>query len=96
MTITLFNGVELHNSSPNTFMIPSAADKEAIKPGDCVKLIFCGAECDMPERMWVVVTAIDGDRFTGTLDNEPFVLDGIRFGDEVNFGPEHVIDIHPR
>lgn len=91
-TYTLVSGVEMHNQYPDTFWIPSEADKNAVAPGDHVQLIFASAEGDMPERMWVKCTAA-GARFTGRLDNVPFDLEGIGLGDVVEFGPEHIIQI---
>lgn len=93
-TVTLANGVELNAQSPETFWVPSADIKSALRTGDFVKLVFIGAKDEMPERMWVIVTAIDGDKFTGTLDNQPFTLTGISYGDRVEFGAENIIDVH--
>jgi uncharacterized protein YegJ (DUF2314 family) len=45
------------------------------------------------ERMWVDVTAIDGDRLVGVLCNTPGAIPPLEPGDEVKFRGEHVIDI---
>lgn len=54
------------------------------------------------ERMWVDVTEVLPDgRYLGVVRNQPFTLDPddetvyLRWGAEVPFGPEHVIDIEP-
>lgn len=51
------------------------------------------------ERMWVAVTEVRDGRYLGMLRNQPFTYDPndesvyLRWGAEVPFGPEHVIDI---
>lgn len=52
------------------------------------------------ERMWVAVTEVhDNGRYLGMLRNQPFTYDPndeavyLRWGAEVPFDPEHVIDI---
>lgn len=51
------------------------------------------------ERMWVAITEIRDGRYLGMLRNQPFTYDPndesvyLRWGAEVAFGPEHVIDI---
>jgi hypothetical protein len=59
--------------------------------GDHVKLMFTNHRDG--EGMWVSVTAIDGIRITGTLANTPICIDSLDFGDEVRFGPEHIIGV---
>lgn len=93
MTYRLASGVEQHRKTPETFWIPSDSDKAAIKPGDYAKLIFSVEGNDGPaERMWVLVTARDGDSITGTLDNQPYRLP-LKHGAQIEFGPDHVIQI---
>ena len=43
------------------------------------------------ERMWVEVSGRDGDAYLGVLTNVPSAITTIGRGDEVRFGPEHVI-----
>jgi hypothetical protein len=38
------------------------------------------------EELWVEVTAVDGDAFEGTLDNQPTWIRGLSPGDRVQFG----------
>ncbi|MEL6274771.1 MAG: DUF2314 domain-containing protein, partial [Bacteroidota bacterium] len=51
----LEDGEEYNRRYPDTFDIPSAEEKSAIKPGDLVKLMFAfgTAEDHDVERMWV-------------------------------------------
>ena len=48
--------------------------------------------------MWVIVSAITPDGYSGVLDNDPGQAEGLnlREGDTIVFGPEHVAAIdHP-
>ena len=95
MSFTLANGLLLHADNPDTFEIPSDADKTAIRPDDFVKLIFQQGGA-MSERMWVLVTNVEGDKLRGTLGNHPCNIVGLGYGDEVAFSPEHVVTIMER
>jgi len=45
------------------------------------------------EHMWVQDVTFDGDRFVGTLGNEPvFIQDGLHYGDQVTASPNDVTD----
>lgn len=93
-TITSYklkSGVKSNRKNPDTFWIPSAQEKAAVEPGDFVKLMFDSGHG--VERMWVKVTANNGDSLTGTLANEPFFIPGLSFGEPVSFKPKHIIDI---
>lgn len=93
----LGNGELRHQQNPRTFFIPSRAEREAVRPGDLVKLLFelVDPTDDMPsaERMWVQVTHAQGGRYVGTLDNEPGALTSIGPGSRIEFGPEHIITL---
>ena len=87
----LRSGVAQHEISPNTFWIPSEAEKDAVRPGDLVKLMW--EVRGLPgERMWVHVTQVKGDRLEGQLSNTP-VFVGLDPGARVKFKREHIIDI---
>ena len=81
--------------APYTFFLPDRADVARLAPDDYAKLIFeliPPGEKYGAERMWVRITAGDGDTFVGTLENEP--LEGrMREGDEVAFAPYNIIEI---
>lgn len=82
--------------APYTFYLPSENELLSVAPGDLVKIIFesipPSAEWGA-ERMWVIVTGVDGDELTGTLDNEPADIPQLKPGDVVQFQRGHIIDI---
>lgn len=82
--------------APYTYFLPSENELLALAPGDQVKLPFRsippGPKFEA-ERMWVTITAVDGDRISGELDNRPFDMPQIRLGDPVSFRRSNVIDI---
>jgi Uncharacterized protein conserved in bacteria (DUF2314) len=87
-----------HRRDPITFSIPRSDQREALKVGDLVKLIF---EADPPspagltaERMWVEVREVHGQAFVGSLDNQPSFISDLQPGAVVRFGPEHVATLH--
>jgi hypothetical protein len=89
----LMSAEERHAQNPETFWIPDLADRNSLQPGDVAKVIFITYTGDVSgERIWILVTGRVGDRYTGTLDNEPFIIAG-KYGDHVIFRAEHVIDI---
>lgn len=79
--------------NPDSFYLPSRTELSNIKVGNSVKLWF-----DSPissgggERLWAVITAIDGNRLTGTVDNGPHQVP-LSFGDIINFRRHHIMDI---
>lgn len=81
-------------SAPYTFFLPSENEVLALEPGDLAKIVFRsippGREWDA-ERMWVLITAVDGEDLTGTLDNHPSDMPQLSTGDEVRFRRSHVI-----
>jgi hypothetical protein len=92
---------------PETFLIPSRAERESLSPGDGAKLLFDietkehGRVTDRGvDRMWVIVKGKTAEGYVGVLDSNPGTADNLKLheGDVVVFGPEHVagIDRPPR
>lgn len=86
---------------PDTFWIPPRERRDALQPGEQVKLIFRILTVDEAdkeeanvERMWVVVTGREGAYYTGELDNQPLCTDEINPGMPLCFEARHVINIH--
>ena len=103
----LRSGEESLRQHPDSFWLPPLEQRQALQRGQTARLIFDieGEDDDgtvevQGERMWVVVAEQVGDAYIGILDNQPACLepaDGVylRFGAEVPFRAEHVIDIGP-
>jgi hypothetical protein len=91
----LGDGEALHAAHPRSFFIPPRERREALRPGELIKLeVHYGPHADVDgeghaERVWVEV--VDGA--TGILRNAPFRIQGLELGDRVAFAPEHVITI---
>ena len=94
MKFTLIDGVTRNAENPDTFEIPTEEERRCVVPDDLVKVGFEMEDEDLGgERMWVEVTSVDGEQFTGTLSNHPIVID-LAFGDEVRFGLKHILSIY--
>jgi hypothetical protein len=101
----LRSGEESHRQHPDRFCIPPHEQRKNLQRGDAARLIFeiegeqdDGTLAVQGERMWVIVAEKIGDTYIGILDNQPALLepsDGVylRFGAEVPFQAEHVIDV---
>jgi hypothetical protein len=101
----LESGEARHAEAPSSFWIPSRVEREAVQPGQAVKLLFAiegefedGSIGVQVERMWVFVTERVADGFIGILDNRPDSTEPspnayLDIGVEVPFRPEHIIDI---
>lgn len=95
VSYTLDNGAEIHREAPETFWLPPIEQRETLRPGDLVKLIFrieFGEETHV-ERMWVRVTEVRAESYVGVLDNDPYCTDEIQSGMRVEFHADHVIQI---
>ncbi len=90
----------LHAQHPRSFFIPPAARRQALEPGELVKLGFeYGPHADRRgeghiERMWVqVLERGDEGRLRGRLRNKPDRLRELEIGDLVLFEPSNVLTI---
>jgi hypothetical protein len=88
----LDSGVKRHQEFPDSFWIPSDEEKDAIRPGDRVRLMF-ELRDGWCERMWVDVIAVRRGRLVGTLFNHPAGIPRLCSGDLIRFKPEHVVDV---
>ena len=82
--------------APYTFFLPTTTRLAAVSVGDLVKLTIRGipqGEKYDAERMWVIVSAIDGDEMAGALDNNPFDIPHLKAGDEIRFRRSDIIDV---
>ena len=83
--------------APYTFFLPSAEELGALEEGDLVKLLFeYGIEVEKwgAERMWVTVTAIEGDEVVGALANVPDEpRSPLSLGDSIRFLRQHALAV---
>lgn len=87
ITYTLDNAAETHREFPATFQIPPQAERESLRIGNLVKLIF-RIEFDNEahvERMWVLISEVRPESYVGVLDNDPYCTEEIRSGMRVEF-----------
>lgn len=86
-----------HRAFPDAFPIPTRTEREALQPGDMVKMVFVldppPASGPNAERMWVEVRSIDEGAYEGRLTNDPSVITDLQAGTFLAFGPEHVAGI---
>jgi uncharacterized protein YegJ (DUF2314 family) len=88
----LLNAIEQNKKYPETFEIPSKSEIENVKLNTFVKLWF-EESGKIPERMWVLVTEIDGDNFRGVLRNQPGNLKTVKYNDELRFKAHNILSI---
>jgi uncharacterized protein YegJ (DUF2314 family) len=99
---SLDDGEAAHQESPDSFWMPPKEERESLRPGDIVKLMFrmilrnpgSGVEQEKVERMWVGVTGRDGRGYVGALDNDPHYTKDLAAGDEIRFEARHVIRVY--
>lgn len=92
----LDNAQAIADEFPYTFYKPSGEVVSLLKPGNLAKLIF-RFESDDPdapgaERMWVVITEVNENGFSGYLDNDPVYIKDLKYKDPVRFQECHIID----
>lgn len=91
----LVDGVEMNRAHPDTFEIPSDAEKQAAVslPGCYVKIGFIVEP--RTERMWVCVERVNQDgTISGWLDNDPVVAVMLKHGDRITFELRHILAVH--
>lgn len=94
----LLDAESQHEAFPDTFPIPTRAERDALRTGDMVKLVFV---VDPPptngpnaERMWVEVRTAHADgSYDGWLTNKPVVISSLEPSTLVAFEPRHVAGI---
>lgn len=89
---TIESGLQQHRAHPDTFDVPCDEDKQLLRPGDSIKLMW-SVKRSQPsgERMWVTVTHRDGNKLVGVLDNWAMVA-YLEPGETVKFHVDDIID----
>jgi len=94
-----------HEKHPETFWIPTEAERHNVTRGQAVKLLFKvqleDEDCEISygvERMWLIVSDVICDYCIGILINEPSLFipsenDYLCYGAEIPFLAEHIADI---
>jgi uncharacterized protein YegJ (DUF2314 family) len=95
----LDNAEEIHRVYPDSFWMPKKEVREALQPGNLVKLIFrmeetIGSEEVSVERMWVKVTEKHRNCYVGVLSNDPAGSECVKCGQSVRFQACHVIEVY--
>lgn len=81
------NAQQMARLYPETFFVPSYEVLSLLKPGHLVKF------CSNRERFWVILTDVQGKRFTGKVDNH-LVLNDLKMGEIVKFTMANIFDFH--
>lgn len=85
------------HENPRHFTIPTDAEIEQLQVGKLVRLFFalnfkpddgCRAE-----RMWVEISEINGNRFSGYLTNKPVYIQELAPGDVIHFEKQNIASI---
>ena len=93
---TLENIVKTAAKNPESFFIPNELERRSQKVGAMVRLHFTilkRKDTDPhAERMWVeIFQSMEKNRtYKGYLTNQPAIIKGLKIGDTVEFGPEHI------
>ena len=95
--VTLIHGEERSREHPDTFLVPDDTQKQAIRPGDSVKV---GIEMGASkfglggERIWVDAKEVNYPHFVGTVTSAILTEDhGVADGDELSFEARHILAI---
>lgn len=84
--ITFADAQAMRIKHPATFYAPSKEDLDNIKDGDFVKVSVNN------ERFWVIVTNVNGDVVTGTIDND-LLQKQLKYKDIIEFPKNCIYDI---
>lgn len=96
----LADAEQLHAADPRRFFIPPPEDRHGLTAGRHAKLLFAcrprrvDGRLHDAERLWVQVVSQRPGGYVGQVDNDPVVVTELAIGDEIEFGPEHVIALH--
>jgi len=87
-----------HEAFPDTFPIPTPEERQTLRAGDMVKLVFVldppPASGPNAERMWVEVrSALPEQAYEGWLTNRPKVITSLEPSSVIAFEAKHVAGI---
>jgi acetamidase/formamidase len=81
---------QMHKDYTKTFSAPSLEELKKVKVGDSVKVC-----CQDVERFWTIVTGVEGDKITATVDNDLVLIEGLKHRDTIEFERKHIYNIIP-
>ncbi|WP_457206270.1 immunity protein Imm33 domain-containing protein [Nocardioides sp. P5_C9_2] len=94
----LAGAAALAEATARVFVVPRPAERRGVLPGDLVEVLceIVDPVEGMPgvERLWVRVSRARGTELHGVVDAEPRFITTVGPGDEIAFGPEHVVATH--
>ena len=90
MNYELGNAKEMNLQFPDTFDLP---DLSSLELGSSVKLCFIEKDKNPSERMWVTVSKIKGNKLEGKLNNTPYILTDLKYGDLIKFNKDNIYSI---
>ena len=82
----------MNQQHPTTFEVPDEETKDALEPGDLVKLGFVCRD-DWGERMWVRIEKKTRRGFVGRLSNTPVGVPDLWPDKKIRFKREHILDV---
>ncbi len=92
LTYDLQDGEASAAEHPDTFWMPPAVERWNCTLTDLVQVIFRNRHDAPSERMWLEIVEVLDGRYRGKLRNIPFFIE-LDPDSEVEFGPEHIIEI---
>lgn len=94
----LINGEQRHKETPDTFDMPPMAERVGLAPGKAVKIGVVSKvhthKRFNAERFWVKILGHGRTlRYLGMVTNDLVFTErhGLKDGDQIEFGPEHVL-----
>ncbi|RTP86864.1 hypothetical protein EKN35_19380 [Enterobacter asburiae] len=82
---SFMNAQQMARLNPETFFVHSYEELSLLKPGHLVKV------CSNRERFWVLLTDVQGKRFTGEVANN-LVWNDLKVGETVKFTMTNIFD----
>lgn len=98
--LTFGDAQQLKKEFPQTFEAPSQEELDSLKINDSIKVavLFDSKEnTATAERFWVLITKIENDTVTGTVDNElvKTAFHGLKLDDTITFEKKNIYSIYP-
>ena len=83
----LIDAQDMRINNPDTFGAPNKEELDDLAPGAIVKI------CNNVERFWVIVSKVENNTISGTVDNMLVGDYGYNCGDDIEFEKCHIYAI---